>query len=130
LLGPKNSASAGPAPGNDNTLMSGTADGPGGAHQFCFNLKNTSAGQIGTSYMLMMDQRLPISCPSNPQCGTNITGFSAVCLISYTQGANSHEGEMFSFAFSDNLTKKYYQYFDETLTGKLSGYVFPRDTLF
>lgn len=130
LTGPKNGPLAGPATGGDNTLLSGTVDGPGGAHVFCFDSKNTSVGQVGTSYMLIMDQRLPFSCPGAPQCSTNVTGFSAVCLISYTEGANSHEGEMFSFAFADNTSKKYYQYFDSTLSPKSSGYVFPRDTLF
>jgi hypothetical protein len=119
LLGPSNSGqdSAG-AP--DYTYITSPQ-----ACQFCFDLVSAIPGE--TSYMLICDQTIPFP----PQAG-NVTGYLGVCSVNYitTAGSPTHEGQLFSFAFARDLTKKYYQIFDSTLTSSSSGYVFPRDTLF
>jgi hypothetical protein len=119
----------GPNGGPNSTAADSTTIFADAAHQLCFDLRFTPSG--GTNNLYICDQRIPAPCPASPQCSSIETGFLARANIAYKDDPGGHEGQMFSFAFSDDWTKKYYQIFaGSTLTPAKSGYVFPRDTLF
>jgi len=113
---------------NATNPVDGTTIAADAGHQFCFDPRPVPA--LGTSNLFISDQRIPAPCPASSQCLSNETGFLQRATIVYNENPLGHEGQMFSFAFVDDLSKKYYQTFDKTLVDRLSGYVFPRDTLF